>query len=576
VNRASTRGLPVVLQSSGMNRKYQLRTLGCKVNQYESQQLREILESHGWRPAGPGETADLALVNGCAVTGSASAKTRQAVRRVSLHGIIPVIVVGCGAGADADRLRRVPGVIAVWGHRDDPPRRLRHYCVHRLQSDPGPSRNHGRVHRGRVAPNAAHSRAAEDDGWMSPSLPAGQGTGHSAGANPCIQNSIPVRPVKVNDPHRPDAPIHRFDGHVRAFLKVQDGCDAYCTYCIIPRLRPTPRSRPVEAVVAEAEALVRAGHREIVLTGIYLGAYGRPTAVRRRFGNGPSPLAELVDAVAGVEGLVRLRLSSLEPGDVDDHLLEVLAAHDCCVPHLHLPLQAGSSQILRRMNRQYDADDFLDMIRRVNGALDRPAISTDVLVGFPGETDDDFDRTLEIARQVGFCKIHAFPFSPREQTAAARWTGEFVPPPVVRERMTRLQELERRLAHRYQERFIGTVQRVLVESGPAGRDAPGGAGEPSTAGAPKLAGDRADGRGMPPGDGCPAPGTLHGRTDRYFQLWLDAPKCPARPGDVVFGRVDRVAQGQAQGTLVGTPRSDVGLPLLSDYATRVAAPTGRP
>lgn len=537
-----------------MSRKYQLRTLGCKVNQYESQQLRDILESHGWRPAPPGETAELAVVNSCAVTGSAAAKTRQAVRRASQHGVIPVIVVGCGATADAQRLRRVPGVVAVWGHQDNIGWRLHQHLVHRLQAGPSPATDQGLVRRGRMVPTAAGSRAGGDDGWMSPTLPAGRVAGHSPEANSRIHNSIPHRPEDVNDPPGYDAPIRRFDGHVRAFLKVQDGCNASCTYCIVPRLRPTPRYKPIEAVVAEADGLVRAGHREIVLTGVCLGAYGRSSAVRGRVAGGHSPLADLVQAVSGVQGLVRLRLSSLEPGDLDDRLLEVLASHDCCVPHLHLPLQAGSSRILRRMNRQYDAEDFLAMIDRLERALDRPAVSTDILVGFPGETEEDFLRTLEITRRVGFCKIHAFPFSPREDTAAARWTRDFVAPRIVRERMHRLRELEQQVARRYQEQFIWTVQRVLVESGPA------------TWNAGPTAGERSAADELPAASDPPAVGRFHGRTDRYFELWFEAQRGRLRPGDVVSGRVDRVSPGRVHGTLVGAPSLDVGEPLVGDHA----------
>ena len=146
--------------------------------------------------------------------------------------------------------------------------------------------------------------------------------------------------------------IGRFAGHQRALLKVQEGCDALCTYCIIPKLRPMLRSKPIAAAVAETRGLVRAGHKEIVVTGIFLGAYGRETALRTRFTPGRSPLADLVEALARVEGLARLRLSSLEPGDVDERLLDVLVRHENCVPHLHLPLQSGSASLLMRMNRQ--------------------------------------------------------------------------------------------------------------------------------------------------------------------------------------------------------------------------------
>ncbi|MCP4249143.1 MAG: radical SAM protein, partial [bacterium] len=393
-----------------MNRKYLLRTLGCKVNQYESQQIRELLESQGLRPARPGESVDLAVINSCAVTASASAKTRQATRRASQGGTTPTIVVGCGATADADRLARIPGVIGVWGHDRDLADQIRRHIVHQLSSRPVPEAAGVRVAK---ADAATRFRAGEDEEWMIAGVPAQVPWAvPTVGPDLPLLSSIAPPPADVNGDAlrsspvaapRPPAeldvqPIHRFADHERAFLKIQDGCDAHCTYCIIPRLRPKLRSKSVEHAVAEAQALVRAGHREIVLTGIYLGAFGRPTAIRKRFDGSRSPLAELVEAVAEVDGLVRLRLSSLEPGDVSGELLHVLATHDACVPHLHLPLQAGSPRILRKMNRQYDRADFLDMIELVRSTLDRPAISTDILVGFPGETDDDFEQTLATAR----------------------------------------------------------------------------------------------------------------------------------------------------------------------------------
>jgi len=323
--------------------------------------------------------------------------------------------------------------------------------------------------------------------------------------------------------------IHRFDDHERAFLKVQDGCDAFCTYCIIPRLRPRLDFKPIEAAVAEAQALVRAGHREIVLTGIYLGAYGRRTAVRRRFDEDRSLLADLVDAVAQVEGLVRLRLSSLEPGDVTDELLDVLAANDCCVPHLHLPLQSGSPRILRRMNRQYTVAEYLSMAERVKSALDRPAFTTDILAGFPGETEGDFEQTLSVARQVGFCKIHSFPFSPRTHTAAARWPREFVPPATIRNRLHRLRQLEQQTARKFQEQFVGCVERVLVERSRKSE----------------------------------AASLFHGRTDRYFEVHFEAGPAPRlRAGDVAFVRIDRVSPRRVHGTLAAVPAREVPLPVL--------------
>ncbi len=452
--------LPRRVQSPGMAGKYLLTTLGCKVNQYESQQIREVLESFGLRPALCGEPPAVAVVNTCAVTATAMRKNRQTIRRMSRHGRTPVIVVGCGVSADSDRLRQLEGVTAVLGHDADVCAELRNILVDQLEA--GSTERPG-LSQGQAKETHKHPDVAGNDVFMKPAVAQHTQdafTSRTSNHSPYI---IPRRATLVKLAGQLTDRIESFAGHQRAFLKVQDGCDAYCTYCIIPRLRPSLRSKPIEAAVDEARALVKAGHREIILTGIFLGAYGRETALRKRWLGGRSPLAELVDALARVEGLDRLRLSSLEPGDVDASLLEMLAIRETCVPHLHLPLQSGSQAILTRMNRQYSRDAFLAMIDRVREALDRPAISTDLIVGFPGETEADFEASLTIARHAGFCKIHAFPFSPREQTAAARWQREFVPGPVVRERMQRVAELERELSLDFRRQFVGETERVIVE-----------------------------------------------------------------------------------------------------------------
>jgi threonylcarbamoyladenosine tRNA methylthiotransferase MtaB len=263
-------------------------------------------------------------------------------------------------------------------------------------------------------------------------------------------------------------PIERFPGHQRAFVKVQDGCDAFCTYCIVPYTRPRVWSRDVGAILAECRQLVDNGHREIVLSGVFLGAFGRATALRRRWKNTPSPLPRLLGAVAEIDGLWRVRLSSLEPGDLTDELLAVLGECPTVAPHLHLPLQSGSPAILERMRRQYTADEYRRTIDRTRSQLDHPAITTDILVGFPGETDDDFEATLDLARHAGFAKIHAFSFSAVEGTIAWRYRGEAPPPPVVKARMARLAETERVLADAYRRPLVGQVMEALVESPHAG------------------------------------------------------------------------------------------------------------
>jgi MiaB/RimO family radical SAM methylthiotransferase len=216
--------------------------------------------------------------------------------------------------------------------------------------------------------------------------------------------------------------------------------------------------------LAEARALVESGHKEIVLTGINLGAYGKETVRKKRWEGGKNPaFADLLGKLAGVEGLERIRLSSLEPADVTDDLLEVMSGNENIMPHLHLPLQSGSDAVLKRMCRQYRLGDFMRVVEKIKGAIDRPAITTDIIVGFPGETDEDFERTLEAAREVHFSKIHVFSYSNRKGTPAEK-LGRKVKSQVIKSRSQRLNELGRELAESYRGKLGGVEETVLVET----------------------------------------------------------------------------------------------------------------
>jgi len=542
-----------------MVRKYRLATLGCKVNQYESQLIRDTLHSLGLQPAHAHDIADYAIVNTCAVTSQALRKSRQAIRRLSHHGRTSVIVVGCGAAADAQRLRNIEGVTAVMGHDTDVCTELIHLI--RQQINQAPASETITPARATVAtptfPDADRYEIRMNPllrkspvGPINSSLISASHT--SEPPTKIIPPSLPI----VNTPDVLTGQIEQFEGHQRAFLKVQDGCDAFCSYCIIPQLRPRLRSKPVDVAVAEAQALVAGGHSEIVVTGIFLGAYGRDTAIRKRFSSALSPLAGLVEALAGVDGLKRLRLSSLEPGDVDDSLLEVLANHKNCVPHLHLPLQSGSQEILRRMNRQYGRDDYIDMVDRVKSSLYKPAISTDLIVGFPGETEEDFQASMEVARHAGFLKIHAFPFSPRNKTAAARWQKDFVPKHAARDRMNRIAELENELSLAYRRSLIGNTERVLIESEVMCETlSEGDAWEVIDCS------DTCDDTHHPFTFGASETRIYHGRSDRYFDVHVEAGDLS--PGELVNVRIDRVTPSRTHGTLIPQDASSCALPILA-------------
>jgi threonylcarbamoyladenosine tRNA methylthiotransferase MtaB len=372
-------------------RTCRLVTLGCKVNQYETQYAKEMLEANGYREAADGEPADLCLVNTCTVTHEADAKGRQAIRRLARDNPgAAIVVMGCFATRDPDAVARLPGVVKVVTDKQRLADGLREFGVR--------------------------------------AVPRG---------------------------------ITRFDGHQRAFVKVQDGCLLDCTYCIIPHVRPVLRSRLPEEVVAEVRGLVDRGCQEVVLTGVHLGHYGIDLS-RGRPKDQWCRLWHLLERLADLPGDFRVRLSSLEAAEVRDELVRVLAGHPRVCPHLHLCLQSGSDAVLAAMKRRYRSAGFLERCRRLREALDEPALTTDVIVGFPGETEADFEATCRVVREVGFCKVHVFSFSPRRGTAAASLPAT-VPPAVVADRRERLLALEAEATAAYYRRLVGRRLDVLVE-----------------------------------------------------------------------------------------------------------------
>ena len=404
---------------------FAINTLGCKVNQYESQQIRELLTGYGLTQAPRTQCADLVVVNTCCVTHIASAKSRQSIRKAQKTAKnATVLVAGCLPQGPADELKNIAGHVHIVSRKKELVATLRDLVA-----------------------------------------------GGNAENTPACSN-IALGAVKIKDktPARRDTKppvlpaITSFSGQTRAFLKIQDGCDAFCTYCIIPKIRTKVCNKDVKTVLAEAGDLVRAGHKEIVLTGIFLGAYGQDTARRRHWDAARlDSLADLLDKAAQTPGLERLRLSSLEPADVTDRLLEVICNRDNIALHLHLPLQSGSDGILKRMCRQYRIADFHKTIEKLKSRLDRPAITTDIIVGFPGETDDDFAATVEIMKEVAFSKTHVFSFSSRKGTPAARMQPA-VPAQVIKERSRILHELDRNLQERFRRQFIGEKVSVIIET----------------------------------------------------------------------------------------------------------------
>jgi len=417
---------------------FAINTLGCKVNQYESQQIRELLEQLGLcQVETPKNKPDLVIINTCCITHTASAKSRQSIRKSQrLCPDAVIVVCGCLATGQSDELNYPGENICLIKHQGDLAATLSR-IVNGKASIAIPQRAQPYLH--------AIIRA------------------ESAGKIKC----------KNKFSHQPKLPqLTCFKGQTRAFLKIQDGCDGYCSYCIIPKTRPYVHSKPAEAVLEEAQTLVRAGHKEIVITGVCLGAYGQ-TTVRRSNWDQPrnDKLADLLEKMVQIPDLARIRLSSLEPADVTARLLDTFRKHRNIMPHLHLSLQSGSNAVLRKMRRQYTAEEFIRTIAAVKSQLDRPAITTDIIVGFPGETDGDFEATVDLAREVGFAKMHIFRFSPRKGTVAAGLQGA-VDDRVIKKRSQVLCDLDIELGRKFRQQFVGETAVILLENSdgqPGGR-----------------------------------------------------------------------------------------------------------
>jgi len=368
-------------------------TLGCKVNQYETEFVRQGLSRLDYREARNGEPVDLCIVNTCTVTAHGEAKSRKAIRQLARqYPRAEIIVMGCYATRAADEVAAMPGVVEV-------------------------------VTDKRQLPDLLRRRGLVD-------VPTGlSGFGHRH----------------------------------RAYVKVQDGCRMQCSYCIIPSVRPVLTSRPVAEVLDEIGRLVDHGHREIVLTGIHLGHYGVAP-------DGDHPdLAGLVRRIAELPGEFRVRISSIEAVEVTGELIAVMADRgDRVCPHLHVSMQSGSDAVLERMRRRWPVRQFLKRCDEVRRLLDQPALTTDVIVGFPGETEEDFAATCRAVEAVGFSKLHVFRFSPRQGTPAAEMPRQ-VPEEVKRRRAEELAELGSRLRRHYFESLVGRQLQVLVETPVEGR-----------------------------------------------------------------------------------------------------------
>jgi threonylcarbamoyladenosine tRNA methylthiotransferase MtaB len=368
-------------------------TLGCKVNQYETEFVREGLLGIGYEDAVDEQAADLCIVNTCTVTNEGDSKSRQVIRRLARENPdSKIVVMGCYATRAPEEVAALPNVSEVVTDKRELPDLLGRFGVI--------------------------------------DVPTG---------------------------------ISGFARRHRAYVKVQDGCMLRCSFCIIPYVRPNLASRPAAHIVNEVRRLIDAGHLEVVLTGIHLGHYGvdwNRSLPKEEW----TRLSHLVRDLAELPGDFRVRLSSIEATEVTRELIDVMAEHpDKVAPHLHISMQSGSDGVLRRMRRRWGAQRFVDRCGLLKERLDRPAITTDVIVGFPGETDVEFAETLEVCRQAGFSKIHMFPFSPRRGTPAAEMADQ-VSKQTKHDRGVELARVEAELRSEYYASLEGMPLRVLVES----------------------------------------------------------------------------------------------------------------
>ncbi len=376
-------------------------TLGCKVNQNETGALEQLFCQNGYTLAGPGEQADVYIVNSCTVTAGGDKKSRQWLRRAKRENPDAVTVLtGCYPQAFPEEASALTEADVVMGNTDR-----------------------------RALLGAVHTALTEGE-----------------------------RVVKIQ-PHTrterfEELPVEQFEGHTRAFIKVQDGCNRRCAYCVIPRARGQSRSRSEQSILEELAALAGAGYSEVVLSGINLPSYGRDTN---------TSLIDLIEACAGVEGIERIRLGSLEPDLLDDDTIARMARVEKLCPQFHLSLQSGCTETLRRMRRVYTAEEYAAVVHKMRRAFGGfCSFTTDVIVGFPGETEEEFKESIRFVQDLGFLKVHVFPYSRRAGTPAADFPDQ-IPEQEKASRVHRLQSAADEVRARLVKEMLGKTDTVLLE-----------------------------------------------------------------------------------------------------------------
>ena len=387
-----------------MNKKVALHNLGCKVNAYEIEAMQQLLEHAGYEivPFAPG--ADIYIINTCTVTNIADRKSRQMLHKAKkMNPQAVVAATGCYVQADKERLETDEAIDLVIGNNQ------KQNIVELLQE---------------------YERTQQE-----------------------ISSVININATKEYEPLQ----IEKTAEHARAYIKVQDGCNQFCTYCIIPYARGRVRSRKKEDVVREVERLAAAGYREVVLTGIHLSSYGVDFAKEEK-----ETLLSLIESVHQVEGITRIRLGSLEPRIVTEEFAQGIASLPKVCPHFHLSLQSGCTATLKRMNRRYTAQEYREKCEILRKYYPAPALTTDVITGFPGETEEEFEESRSFVDSIHFYETHIFPYSKREGTKAAVMPDQ-LPEQIKKERSRVLIALGQERQREYMEQFLGKKKEVLFE-----------------------------------------------------------------------------------------------------------------
>ncbi len=388
------------------NKKFNIQTLGCKVNKYDSEAIVKILTENNFEEVGNDDFAEIYIINTCSVTNLSEKKSRQVIRRAKkINPDAIVIACGCYSQVSPEEVANIEEVDIVIGTKD----RMK---IIELINDVEKSRD--------------------------------------TGNNNTVVNVSDVMEESYFEPLE----IDKISDMTRAYLKIQEGCNQFCAYCIIPYTRGKIRSRNLRDIIEEVEKLAENGIKEVILAGIHIASYGKDLENIK--------LLDVIKLVAEVEGIERVRLSSVEPNLMNEEFISELANIPEVCNHFHLSLQSGSDTTLKNMNRKYDTEKYYNSVKLIKKYFDNVALTTDVIVGFPGETDENFKESYDFCEKVGFSKMHVFPYSPKRGTKACEMKNQ-IESGVKNERAKTLGDLDKKLADDFALSQVGTIQKVLVE-----------------------------------------------------------------------------------------------------------------